>query len=105
MWSMGCCIYELMQITKPDYDHRQRILFPGDSCNPLSPFYKNRGENKERVTSSRDQMVVICQKLPKLSKNDLTFINKKEAIDYMTQISSKEEDSKIVDEKIKHNNP
>ena len=90
-------MYELMQITNPNFDHKKRILFPGDSCNPLTPFYKNREKGKERVTSSQDQMVVICQKLAKLTKNDLTFVHRKDAIDYLAALSSKDEQSKITE--------
>lgn len=49
-------------------------------------------------------MVVICQKLAKLTKNDLTFVHRKDAIDYLAALSSKDEQSKIT-EKVEHSNP
>ena len=38
MWSLGCCLYELMRIPIAENDGMaDKILFPGDCCYPLSP--------------------------------------------------------------------
>ncbi len=48
MWSLGCCLYELMYIVPVNGEHRKKktacgeVLFRGNSCFPLSPYTPKR---------------------------------------------------------------
>ena len=54
MWSIGCCIYELMMVVqnKKNYNKKDSILFRGDSCFPLSPCTEQRIQNSNQSQPS-----------------------------------------------------
>ena len=76
MWSLGCCLFELMTIDgdRGDIDFTQEsiALFQGDSCYPLSPRKGNR-EN-EPAKGSNDQMQTIIDQIGAVKDYDLSFI-------------------------------
>ena len=42
IWSLGCILFELIYSSNPyhdckEYDVKNRVLFKGDSCYPMSP--------------------------------------------------------------------
>lgn len=54
MWSLGCVLAELMAVSsvyKPKAHKDDRILFPGNSCFPLSPFPNPDEDNINLVSS------------------------------------------------------
>ena len=69
MWSFGCILYELIKYsTRPenqaitDFIGKERFLFQGTSCFPLSPVKNENGDNTN-VISSNDQMNIILKGL------------------------------------------
>jgi len=66
MWSIGCVLSDMLMCCEPfvnkNHDIRQRCLFRGNSCFPLSP--KN-GQSKQ--ISSQDQIIKIVERLPILT--------------------------------------
>lgn len=51
IWSMGCCLYELMYIVPNPIESKKKksssseVLFKGNSCFPLSPYTSSRIQN------------------------------------------------------------
>mmetsp|Transcript_19268 Transcript_19268/g.29556 ORF Transcript_19268/g.29556 Transcript_19268/m.29556 type:complete len:150 (+) Transcript_19268:778-1227(+) len=88
MWSLGCCLYELMYIVPVDGEHKKKksacseVLFRGNSCFPLSPYRPTRGgeEDAPNQISQRDQMNIILRKLCQTTPDDFGFIHSKSAV-------------------------
>ena len=92
MWSVGCILYELLYVCK-DYTGEStdlkkqvdlRYPFRGTSCFPLSPCekaYEGKSQNTN-IISQDDQLIKINQVLGKLSPEDLSFIQNKNAQQY-----------------------
>jgi len=52
MWSFGCIIYELLKYIMRENNNdfkKNRYLFKGTSCFPLSPIKNDNGENTSIV--------------------------------------------------------
>ena len=60
MWSLGCVIFEILQMARPAQSpaaptaYTDRVLFPGDSCFPLSMRNNGRGGAGEKKVSEKD---------------------------------------------------
>lgn len=80
MWSMGCILYELI-ITKLD-QNKDRILFRGTSCYPLSPVKEFSDEEFPEIEDT-DQMKVILSHLRELDEMDLSFIQEEESLQFV----------------------
>ena len=98
LWSFGCIIYELLVYYQYDGDpkhkkefQKQRYLFQGNSCFPLSPCVKDKNEDKDKkekdpddkkyhVISRKDQVKVILKDIGQQSEKDLSFITSEHAI-------------------------
>jgi hypothetical protein len=66
---------------------KQNILFPGDSCYPISKKNKHRQDYNQNYVSQEDQMRVIVSRLnTKLNYQDILFVQKEESRDYIQQI-------------------
>lgn len=74
MWSIGCILYEMIKVsTEPEVSRKDTILFPGESCFPISPAPKTR-DDEEDVIGKRDQMRLIMDFVGQASEDDLLFL-------------------------------
>jgi len=64
MWSAGCILSEFMTFTDSYRDNgmnaNDRILFPGNSCFPLSPSTEAK-DNDDNFVSINDQLRIIIE--------------------------------------------
>ena len=94
MWSLGCIIYELLKyITRENKTgqaefKRQRYLFKGSSCFPLSPLKNETGQSTS-IVALEDQMHIILKSLGRQTETDLSFLT----CDYSTLYVRKLEDN------------
>lgn len=81
VWSLGCTMAELVRgITfsknndaNAKFGLRQLALFPGDSCYPISPKYKDPAQRD--VVSPCDQLILILKELKDhIEEADFSFI-------------------------------
>ena len=84
MWSLGCILAELLKLSEP-YTIRandqtalnkmvkDRILFNGTSCFPLSPIASKN--SKANVVSIDDQMIKIHKLVGPMTQDDTSFIS------------------------------
>ena len=84
-------MYQLHQKTDAkDFENKFqdiRFLFQGDSCFPLSPQNKNKGENKDEkdkskkahVVSKHDQIKVILRNIGHQTDAHLSYISSENA--------------------------
>lgn len=88
IWSLGCILSEMLFcITFEDFKDRDRILFPGESCYPLSPSpYES---NEEVDWQQDDQLNIIIQMIGGIDKQDASFITDKKAIKYIKSLNIK----------------
>lgn len=84
MWGFGCCLYELLSMSKEHND--QKYMFPGDSCYPLSP--KNRSVQNLNQVSVDDQICVIIKKIDQIDENDTVYIKKPQSKEYVHNIAN-----------------
>ena len=74
IWSVGCTLFELIQccdknVTETNSQLENRVLFPGQSCFPLSPCDQPRVTHNEekdlgqKFISKHDQMKLILMTL------------------------------------------
>lgn len=71
MWGVGCIMFEMLRCCESKYQklpdnqkYKDRVLFPGTSCFPLSPCTKTRETDESkcaRVISKNDQLKLIVQ--------------------------------------------
>ena len=64
---------------------KERVLFPGTSSYPLSPF---TDENQRAMVEQTDQIRIIFKKLGLQDTNDLSFISTEEGLDFIKKINS-----------------
>ena len=71
---------------------KDRYIFPGDSCYPISPGRRPRDDNdtessKEKISISHDDM--ICRIVNELNpdKTDVAFLTRRHARTYQSAIS------------------
>jgi len=91
MWSFGCILYEMFRYTIKDksFDERQfqkeRYLFQGKSCYPLSPVKNQNGEAEKgkNCVDKLDQVKIIVKGLGANSTNDLSFLTSEHAVKYV----------------------
>ena len=66
MWSIGCILYELMNLVarpKDETPYKHKELFSGDSCFPLSPVANSVKSNlPKQLISKKDQLRKILEK-------------------------------------------
>ena len=74
MWSFGCCLYELLTMKEEQSKSaRERVLFAGDSCYPLSPKFYD--ESEQIKYSKNDQIKLIIENIDELTQNDMSFVH------------------------------
>ena len=91
MWSFGCILYEMFRYTikESKFDERQfqkeRYLFQGKSCYPLSPVKNQNGEAEKgkNCVDKLDQVNIIVKGLGANSTNDLSFLTSEHAVKYV----------------------
>jgi mitogen-activated protein kinase 1/3 len=88
IWAIGCVFAELLgtmkesAVTFPDRKH----LFPGKSCFPLSPSKESEVELKDGIPySTNDQLHHIFQVIGYPSKQELSFVTDKQALNYLNR--------------------
>jgi serine/threonine protein kinase len=79
VWAVGCIFYELLQ--KLNGNTIRGPLFPGVSCYPLSSTVLKNGKE---FYEEDDQMIKILQVLGCPNENDLAFITRQDALDYIS---------------------
>ena len=94
MWSFGCILYELIKFTtstirknkalKKQFE-KERFLFEGTSCFPLSPMRNDKGETTT-VVGLGDQMLIILKTLGYQEEKDLSFQTNEEGIKYIRKL-------------------
>lgn len=84
IWSIGCIFAELY--SKKKNNNLFGPLFPGKYCHPLSPYYKNKQENKIKL-HKEDQIISIINVLGPPKEEDLNFISCADAQTYIKQFS------------------
>jgi hypothetical protein len=62
------------------------ILFPGNSCYPLSPIVPSNPHDVENFRNPKDQLKITFKKIGKQSSSSLSFIQTKDAYDYIKNI-------------------
>lgn len=68
------------------YDIRDRFLFKGESCFPLSPTPKTKSGNN--VVNNKDQLKIINDVLGLQSKYDTAFITDDLALNYQKTVNN-----------------
>lgn len=93
MWSVGCILGEMLNVTD-SYQRREggefsRVLFTGTSCFPLSPCEEMLSQQEEQfnVVSYDDQLVKIIQNLGHIDASDANFISEPTAKDYFDTVN------------------
>lgn len=94
MWSIGCILFELLQATKlMKMEEHNPVLFPGNSCYPLSPIIDREESQKNNFNKlyvdKDDQLIKIVQKLSDLDNHDLSFISDEKGREYVEIIGKK----------------
>lgn len=81
MWSAGCIFAEMLNCLQSDekLKLKDRILFPGKSCYPLSPDDSKNPESEndevpDKQLSKKDQLKKICRIIGTPNSNDKSFI-------------------------------
>jgi serine/threonine protein kinase len=103
LWSLGCIVSDIVNSSEallkqhPTSDVRQRCLFKGNSCFPLSPKKSGSDGSKSRVVSSGDQIIKILEILPALNSADKSFINDQSAIEYIDKLKLSSKQQKLDD--------
>jgi len=68
MWSFGCILFELLKYTCKDEKQskkdflKERYLFQGNSCFPLSPIRTQKGEDSN-IIAHDDQLNLVIRAL------------------------------------------
>ena len=87
MWSIGCILFEMIKVsTEPDLSRKSTILFPGESCFPISPIQKAREEDED-VIGKKDQIRLIMGYVGEQSEEELLFLTDQKVKGYIKNIS------------------
>lgn len=93
IWSVGCIFAELLGMMKESFDNfADRVpLFPGSSCEPLSPGSYGVTEEAKQKRILNDQLNVIFEVIgtPKLD-DPMEFLNDKESVAYVRNFPARE---------------
>lgn len=93
-WGLGCILAELIFLIAKDPNDKshkplkERFLFPGSSCFPLSPcpeMHKNTG-GETNIVSNSDQMITIISIIGHQDASSLSFITEDSVIEYCHSI-------------------
>ena len=86
IWSVGCCIYEVMVVVQNRHNPdkiQDQVFLKGDSCFPLSPCSEQRNNMKDSASQAEqsvhfvsefDQLKKTLQKTGQTSEEDLCFV-------------------------------
>ena len=94
LWSAGCILAELMlfsdEMNGIGRDPPKRILFPGQSCFPVSPCQQLSASTATGTTkiSENDQYIKIFERLGEVQERDFSFFTDDSAYEYTQQILS-----------------
>jgi hypothetical protein len=68
---------------------KDRFLFPGQSCFPLSPCKEpsNVDTKSQNVISENDQLIKILELLGPLEEKDSSFVNSPNVLQYLNQVN------------------
>jgi len=85
IWSLGCIFAELLGKIKGN--KYTGPIFPGNACNPLSPFLIRLDDKTSIVElSSDDQLLTILKVMGNPSISEMEFISNKDAYDYVNKL-------------------
>ena len=85
IWSTGCIFAELLGKIKGN--KYTGPIFPGNACNPLSPFIIKLDDKKSIVElSSDDQLLTILKVMGNPSVSEMEFISNKDAYEYVNKL-------------------
>lgn len=100
VWSFGCILAELLSITdvyanakdfqlENSQSKLSHLLFPGDSCYPLSPCFDAMADTKNSQIhiTENDQLLKILKVLGPLSTADKSFIKCQDVHDYLDNLN------------------
>ena len=106
IWSLGCILGEMMLSTAPYNDKKgymvkNRVIFRGESCYPISPVVVDEQTEGNLVIEEGDQMVKICERLNIDLKHDLTFLTEENQQMYIIELikQSKAKNKRSLDKK------
>mmetsp|Transcript_32631 Transcript_32631/g.49890 ORF Transcript_32631/g.49890 Transcript_32631/m.49890 type:complete len:177 (+) Transcript_32631:754-1284(+) len=92
IWSTGCVLFEMLYSQSayaPYNEDKQRILFKGDSCYPLSPAPKEVAHSKSKDVSSKDMLKMILGTMGDQGSSSLSFITERSNKEYTRSMMSK----------------
>lgn len=103
MWGFGCILHELLRYIVDQGDDaafkdypKDRFLFQGQSCFPISPvrnFEVNpaeaEGMQHKKVVGKQDQVLMILKGLGTQTDNDLSFITSDFTKKYVYELQDK----------------
>jgi len=97
IWSIGCIFGELLQTlsTCPVTSSSRKPLFPGKTCYPMSPVKNTEAETPPEESYEFDQIKLICEVMGKPSEEDLSFITRKSAYEYMKYQANNAKDCQL----------
>ena len=100
MWSMGCIFAELLWCyeakVNPKGVAKKRVLFPGNSCYPLSPRNGDEQVTEDEIDlSSKDQLKIICRTIGTPSTMDRSFISSEQSEDYLKYVCEHRHKNKL----------
>jgi mitogen-activated protein kinase 1/3 len=107
IWSVGCIFAEAMRCSIPQSKKnnaslKQRFLFTGSSCYPISPA----NSQDEHQVDINDQLIKITERFPKIKKDiDLSFISSPDSVEYMSQLMQRVEKQDPVSKIFPTSNP
>ena len=91
MWSVGCMAYEIMlfiQSSDAKIFNKERYLFQGGSCFPMSPYKpKNSVDGDTPTIANNDQVKMILKCLGKQEEEThLSFVTSEYAMKYVKEL-------------------
>ena len=92
MWSIGCVLFEVLKCSKENAEYstknlKHRVLFPGESCFPLSPRQQLQDDSMTNVVDRTDQLFMTFKLLGPQTDDDLSFLSDKAMRSYAQNLS------------------
>lgn len=87
-----CISFTNEYVNKGGRELKNRVMFPGTSCFPVSPCKKNQKEEEDPEEqaflkiSENDQLIKIIEQLNGLKSNDFSFLSEQAAVEYVGQV-------------------
>ena len=102
MWSLGCCLYELLSssietkeaLAKNINSQHRHVLFCGHSCFPLSPHPEYKEDDYFQFDQN-DLLYHNVHKIRDITDDDLSFIDVEDCKSYVRKISNRKPETKL----------